>query len=246
MIGRFVLAALVVGLLAGGVLTVLQNLRLTPLILAAEVYEKVDDAKKDVAAGQSAPAPACKEGMSGMTMCPENGAAEWEPAPGLQRIGLAGVASLLAGGGFAAILAGLSLLLNVPITRANGWIWGLSGFFAVHLATGVGLAPEIPGMPVADLTLRQIWWLGTIIATSAAIYCFAIRKEFWAPFLGVILLAIPHIIGAPLAPEGETSVPPALAAEFAANALACAAIFWLVMGVLLGRFIPPIAEKFAS
>ena len=101
-------------------------------------------------------------------------------------------------------------------------------------------------MPVADLTLRQIWWVGTIIATGVAIYCFAIRKEFWAPFLGVIILAIPHIIGAPVAPEGETSVPPGLAAEFAANALACAAVFWLVMGVLLGRFLPPIIEKFES
>ena len=245
MIGRFVLAALVAGFLAGGVLMVLQNARLTPLILAAEVYEQADDAKKDAVAGQEqTAAPACKETMPGMKMCPDNGAAEWEPAPGLQRIGLAGVASLLAGGGFAAILAGLSMLLNVPITRANGWIWGLSGFFAVHLATGAGLAPEIPGMPVADLTMRQIWWVGTIIATGGAIYCFAIRKEFWAPFLGVVLLVVPHIIGAPVAPEGETSVPPGLAAEFAANALAAAAVFWLVMGVLLGRFLPPIVEKF--
>ena len=245
MIGRYVLAALVVGLIAGGVLTVLQNLRLTPLILAAEVYEKADDAKKDAAAGQTAP-PACKETMPGMKTCPDDGTAEWEPAPGLQRVGLAGVASLLAGGGFAAMLAGLSLLLNVPITRANGWIWGLSGYFAVHLATSVGLAPEIPGMPAADLLARQIWWVGTIVATGAAIYCFAIRKEFWAPFVGVVLLALPHIIGAPLAPESETSLPPALAAEFAANALACAAVFWLVMGVLLGRFLPPIVEKFES
>jgi cobalt transporter subunit CbtA len=244
-IGRYVLAALVAGLIAGGVLTVLQNLRLTPLILAAEVYEKADDAKKDTAAGQ-ATAPVCKETMPGMKMCTDNGAAEWEPAPGLQRIGLAGVASLLAGGGFAAMLAGLSLLLNVPITRTNGWVWGVSGYFAVHLATGMGLAPEIPGMPVADLLARQIWWVGTIIATGAAIYCFAVRKEFWAPFLGVIILAIPHIIGAPIAPEGETSVPPALAADFAANALACAAVFWLGMGILLGRFLPPIVEKFES
>jgi len=245
MIGRYVLAALVAGLLAGGVLTVLQNFRLTPLIQAAEVYEKTDDVKKE-AAGQAAgetAAPACKETMPGMKMCPDDGGTEWEPAPGLERIGLTGVASLLAGGGFAAILAGLSLLLNVPITRANGWVWGLSGYLAVHVATGAGLAPEIPGMPVADLLARQIWWVGTIIATGAAIYCFAIRKEYWALALGVVLLALPHIIGAPVAPEGETSVPPGLAADFAANALACAAVFWLVMGWLLGRILPSFAQK---
>ena len=237
MIGRFVLAALLAGLIAGAVLAVLQNIRLTPLILAAEVYEK-----SGAEAGQSP----CKETMPGMKMCQGDGAPEWEPAPGLQRIGLAGVASLLAGGGFAAILAGLSLLLNVPITRANGWIWGLSGYCAVHLATAAGLAPQLPGMPVAELASRQLWWLGTIVTTGAAIYCFAVRREHWAPFLGVVLLALPHIIGAPIAPLGPSSVPPALAANFAANALACAAVFWLLMGILLGRFLPPISEKFES
>ncbi len=239
MIGRFVLAALLAGLIAGAVLAVLQNIRLTPLILAAEVFER-----SDAAAEQALPV--CKETMPGIRMCREDGAAEWEPAPGLQRIGLAGVASLLAGGGFAAMLAGLSLLLNVPITRANGWIWGLSGYCAVHLATAAGLAPQLPGLPMADLALRQIWWLGTIVATGAAIYCFAVRREHWAPFLGVVLLALPHIIGAPVAPPGQSSVPPALAASFAANALGCAALFWLLMGVLLGRFLPPISEKFES
>ncbi len=234
MIGRYVLAALFAGLIAGAVLTGLQIWRLSPLISAAEVYEK--------ATAQSA----CKETMPGMKMCADDGSTEWSPAPGLPRLGFTGAASLLAGGGFAALLAGLSLLLNVPFTRVNGWVWGLCGFFSVHLATSFGLAPEIPGMPVADLASRQIWWVGTIIATSAAIYCFAIRSESWAKALGLALLLLPHIIGAPRAPDATTTVPPALAAEFAANALACAAVFWLVMGWLLGRFLPPIVEKFES
>ena len=238
MIGRYVLAAVVAGLLAGAVLTVLQVWRLSPLIATAETYETMNDPKNIPTT------PDCQEAKPGMKMCANTGTPEWEPAPGLPRIGFTGVASLLAGGGFAAILAGLSLLLNVPITRANGWIWGLSGFFAVHLATGFGLAPEIPGMPIADLLARQIWWVGTIIATGAAIYCFAIRTENVAKAIGVALLFAPHLIGAPITPEGETSVPPALAAEFAANALAAAAVFWLVMGVLLGRFLPAIAERF--
>ncbi|MDE2384415.1 MAG: CbtA family protein [Alphaproteobacteria bacterium] len=242
MIGRYVLAALAAGLIAGAVLTGVQVWRLSPLIAAAEVYEKADDAAKAAASGVAAPA--CKESMPGMKMCPDDGAREWEPAPGLPRLGFTGAASLLAGGGFALLLAGLSLLLNVPITRANGWAWGMAGFLSVHVATGLGLAPEVPGMPVTDLAARQIWWAGTIIATGAAIYCFAIRHEPWAKAVGLALLLIPHIIGAPHAPDGATTVPPALAAEFAANAIAAAAVFWLVMGWLLGRFLPPIAEKF--
>jgi predicted cobalt transporter CbtA len=57
------------------------------------------------------------------------------------------------------------------------------------------------------------------------------------PF-GVVLVALPHMIGAPQAPAGNTNVAPALAAEFAANAIAAAAVFWIVMGVLLGRLLP--------
>ncbi len=231
MIGRYVLAALVAGMLAGVLLSGIQYFRLSPLIAAAEVFEEADAAKTGEA---------CRETMPGMTMCPEDGAKVWEPAPGLERFGLASVASLIAGGGFALVLAGLSQLIGIPITRENGWIWGLLGFLSVHVATGAGLAPEVPGMPVADLLQRQIWWLGTIVATGTAIYLFTQKKAAWAIVVGIVLVALPHVIGAPLTPEGETTVPPALAADFAANAIAAAAVFWVVMGVLLGRFLPNI------
>jgi cobalt transporter subunit CbtA len=170
-------------------------------------------------------------------MCGETTDA-WEPAPGLARIGSTTVSSLIAGAGFAAILAGLSLLLNIPITTANGWIWGMMGFLAVHVATSAGLPPELPGMPVADLVQRQIWWLGTIAATGAAIYLLTQRKETWAPVLAVVLAALPHIIGAPQAAATASTLPANLASTFAANAIAAAAVFWLVMGTLLGNILP--------
>jgi cobalt transporter subunit CbtA len=226
MIGRFVLAALVAGLLAGLVLSAIQHFRLTPMILAAESAEKPESGE------------ACKETMPGMTMCHDHGEAGWEPAPGLQRLGSTTVASLIAGSGFAAILAGLSLLLNIPITRANGWIWGTMGFLTVHVATSAGLPPELPGMPVADLGARQLWWLGTIIATAASIYILTQRKEAWAPFAAVLLAALPHIIGAPeVHDHAASTVSATLASAFAANAIAAAAVFWLVMGVLLGHIL---------
>jgi cobalt transporter subunit CbtA len=231
MIGRYVLAALFAGILAGVLLSGIQYFRLSPLIAAAEVFEEANAAKTDEA---------CTETMPGMKMCGEDGAKQWEPAPGLERFGLTSVASLIAGGGFALVLAGLSQLVGIPITRQNGWVWGLLGFLSVHVATGAGLPPEVPGMPVADLLQRQVWWLGTIIATGTAIYLFTQKKAAWAIVFGVVLVAGPHLIGAPQAPHGKTTVPPALAAEFAANAIAAAAVFWVAMGVLLGRLLPHI------
>ena len=236
MIGRIVLAALIAGIAAGVVLAGIQHVRLTPIILAAEVYEKAADAAAEAAAVAKTTTQApekCVENMPGHTMC--NGdQKEWEPAEGLQRTLYTTGASMLAGGGFAALLAGLSLLLGVPITPRNGLLWGLCGFFAFTVAPSVGLPPEVPGMPIADLLSRQIWWTGTIIAAGIAIYILALKREPKWIALAIILLALPHVIGAPQPSTEETTVPAGLAAEFASNTVAASAVFWSCIGVFLG------------
>lgn len=232
MIGRIVLATLLAGMLAGLVMAGIQHVRLTPLILQGEVFEKASDPAALAIEAANAP---CVEKMPGMKMCADAGKPAWEPAEGLQRTLFTTGASLLAGAGFAAMLAGVSLLSGVPITKDNGLIWGLCGFLAVAVAPAVGLPPEVPGMPVADLLGRQIWWVGTIAATGIGIYLIAIRPEFWAKPLAVVLIALPHIVGAPIAPATPTMVPPALAGEFVATSIAAAAVFWCVMGLLLGH-----------
>ena len=229
MIGKIVLASLLAGMLAGLVLAGIQHVRITPLILIGEVYEKAAEEK-----ASSEAAPNCAENMPGMKMCAADGSKEWEPAEGLQRTAFTSAASILVGGGYAILLTGISLLIGIPITRQNGLVWGMCGFIAVALAPAVGLPPEVPGMPVADLLARQIWWFGTICATAAAIYLIAIRGEAWAKVLAVVLIATPHLIGAPLQPDTPTLVPPELAAKFVTNSLAAAAIFWCLLGWLLG------------
>ena len=243
MIGRIVLATLVAGMLAGLVLACIQHVRLTPLILQGEVYEH---ASEPAAAATSEAAKPCVENMPGMTMCSKDGGSEWEPAEGLQQTLFTTAASLLAGAGFAAMLAGVSFLSNIPITKQNGMIWGVCGFLAVAVAPSVGLPPEVPGMPVADLLSRQIWWVGTIAATGIGIYLIVIRPELWAKVSAVILIALPHIIGAPIAPEIATKVPPGLAGEFVANSIAAAAVFWCVMGLFLGYALEKYQKDIAS
>lgn len=243
MIGRIVLATLLAGMLAGLVLAGIQHVRLTPLILKGEVFEKAADPAAAAIADANKP---CAEKMAGMKMCADDGRNEWEPAEGLQRTLFTTGASLLAGAGFAAMLAGVSLLSGIPITKANGLIWGLCGFLAVAVAPAVGLPPEVPGMPVADLLNRQVWWVGTIAATGAGIYLIAIRPEFWAKLLAVVLIALPHIVGAPIAPATPTTVPPALAAEFVAASIAAAAVFWCVMGLILGHALDRFQEDLSE
>ncbi len=204
MIGRVLLAALLAGIVAGLVMGLIQHVRITPLILQAEALEHAADA------------------------------GGWSPADGWERTLSTTVATALTGAAFAVILAGLSLLTGIPVTPRNGLIWGLCAFLAATLAPAAGLPPELPGMPAGDLVARQVWWAGTIVATGAALYLIAIRPELWAKGLAVLLLALPHIIGAPEPLSHDTAVPAGLAAAYVSNVIAAAAVFWSLIGVFLG------------
>jgi cobalt transporter subunit CbtA len=161
-------------------------------------------------------------------------APEWQPADGLQRTLLTTLASVIAGAGFAAAMAGVSLLTGIAITPRNGLIWGICGFLAVTVAPGAGLAPELPGMPTGDLLARQVWWAGTIAATGVGLYLIAIRRDFKFTALAIALIALPHLIGAPQPLTHETTVPAGLAAAFVSNTIAAAAVFWCLIGSFLG------------
>lgn len=234
MIGRIVLAALIAGMAAGILMGGIQHVRITPLIAEAEVFEK---------AAEAAPAEATTHEHTAGTAAHEHEAGEWEPTDGLQRTLLTTLASVIAGAGFAGVLAGISLLTGIAITPRNGLIWGLCGFLAVTVAPGAGLAPELPGMPAADVFARQVWWVGTIAATGIGIYLVAVRREFTAIAIAIVLIALPHLIGAPQAPSHESTVPAGLAAEFAANTVAAAAVFWSLIGVFLGLALKRFAKE---
>ncbi len=164
------------------------------------------------------------------------------PADGWQRTLTTTAMTMMTGAGYAIILAGVSLLAGATINRRNGVVWGLCGFLAASLAPSAGLPPELPGMPAADVTARQIWWLFTIAATGAGLYLIALRRESWATIAAVVLIALPHIFGAPTAATHETSVPAGLAAAFASNAIAANAVMWAFIGLFLGLAM----EKFVK
>lgn len=220
MIGRVLLAALLAGIAAGLIMGIIQHVRLTPLILEAETYETAGQAH-DAAAAED-------EG--------------WKPAGGWQRTLATTATAAMTGAAFALLLAGISLVAGLPITRRNGVVWGLCGFLAVTLAPAMGLPPELPGMPAGDLVTRQIWWLGTIAATGIGLFLIATRRETWALAAAIVIIALPHLVGAPQPVSHESAVPAQLAATFVANSIAAAAIFWSLIGTFLGlainRFAP--------
>jgi cobalt transporter subunit CbtA len=219
MLRRILLTGLIAGTAAGLFAAGLQHLRLIPLIAAAEVYEAAG-AHADHQHGQQ-----------------ESGAAEWEPAPGLERTGYTVLADVLAGIGFALLLAGgvaLAGLRGYTIDARRGLIWGAAGFAVFALAPAIGLPPELPGMQAAGLAARQEWWILTAAATALGLGLVVFAGSVALRIGGALLLLAPHLIGAPAAPHGASGLPAELAAQFAIASLTTAALFWLLLGGISG------------
>src|SRR5215468_3853840 len=106
MIRRIFATALLAGLVAGLVAAGTQQLRLVPLIAAAEVFESADAAAHATAAAASADAAAGHQHMAAAEP-------EWEPEEGLERIAYTVLADVLAGIGFAFILTGAVALAGL-------------------------------------------------------------------------------------------------------------------------------------
>ncbi len=224
MIMRVLLAAIVAGMLAGAVAGAFQIWRVSPLIIAAEVYENQGDAGAAHSHDASQPA----------VHSHDDADEAWAPDDGLERMAYTLLANLIMGVGFALILAAVVMFTGRAITTQNGVMWGLAGFLAFTLAPTSGLAPELPGMPAAELVARQTWWWGTAIATGCGIALIALQDKMALKAVGAALIALPHIIGAPHPLDTDSAVPAVLAADFAANSLAMMALFWIVLGVSLG------------
>src|SRR5438552_2422253 len=180
MLRRILLTGLIAGTAAGLFAAGLQHLRLIPLIAAAEVYE---------VAGAHAEHQHSQPGAA---------AGEWEPAPGLERTGYTVLADVLAGIGFALLLAGgvaLAQARGYPIDARRGLIWGAAGFLVFALAPAIGLPPELPGMQAAGLAARQEWWLSTAAATALGLGLLVFAPQAVLRVIGAAILILPHLVG---------------------------------------------------
>ncbi|WP_457645321.1 CbtA family protein [Profundibacter sp.] len=122
------------------------------------------------------------------------------------------------------------------ITMKDALLWGIAGFASVHLMTGIGLPPELPGTPAEDIELRQLWWITTAISSALAFALFAYGRTPVFIAVGFALLLAPHLIGAPHLSEYAGLAPPELSGEYVARSLAVGMMSWVVLGLAAGYF----------
>ena len=236
MLTRILSVGLLAGLLAGLLIAALQQVTTTPLILAAETYEKSAEAS-------AAPkAPHSHHGTEAHSH--DEG---WKPGDGMPRFFFTAITTVATAVGVAFVLMAVMVIAGVPIDERRALAWAVAGFIACGLAPAAGLAPELPGSAAGDLIARQVWWVGTAIATAVALWAFLRADHHPVVRLGaIVLLLAPHFIGAPHPHELESKVPAELAAQFAALSLAVQALLWALVGVGIGLLWPKFAPKAAG
>lgn len=226
MITRALLATIFVGFFTGFLMTAVQQWRVVPLIVAAEAFEGGAPAVHQHGA--------VKSNLSLVTPAHAHGS-EAELGPlGLSRLAGTLVANLVTYSGFALVLFGISTLLGKPITLATALAWGACGWLAFHFLPAVGLPPELPGFPAAELQARQIWWVSTVILSAVGLGVLAFNSDAMLKIGALILLVLPHIYGAPQPSDIASTVPALYAAEYSVAALTASLISWLVMAFGLG------------
>ncbi|MBT3991790.1 MAG: hypothetical protein HON14_18155 [Rhodospirillaceae bacterium] len=160
-----------------------------------------------------------------------HGENSWAPQDGMERSLYTLAANMLTAIAFGLLLAAGFTLYGGSISLTQGLLWGGAGFLSFSFLPGLGLPAELPAAAAGDLLARQTWWLGTAVASSIGLAMIAFGKSNIWRASGLLLLVIPHAIGAPHAEAGAVGAsPPELAAHFVMISLFAAAFMWSVLG----------------
>lgn len=222
-----VVSALWSGLWAGLLLTAVQSIQVIPTLLQAEAYE-------EQAALTSMPNHIHADSENGQAH--QHEAEVWQPRNGWERTFFTGVANISLGVGFALLLGAASSICGGISNWRSGALWGLAGYAIFFAAPSLGLPPEVPGTAAANLKDRQLWWLMAVFDTAIGLWLLVFSKTKLNKLLGSLLLLSPHFIGAPQPEMHSSAAPAALANTFVVATAIANAIFWLILGSLMGLF----------
>lgn len=214
-------AAALAGLLAGLLLTVVQQFHVEPLLLDAERYEQAAEHLPPQQSGAHA---------------------HWQPQAGIERSLYTGGANVVMAVGFALLLGALTMLRSAPLDGRSGLLWGAAGYVVFFIAPAISLPPEVPGAHASDLGARQLWWLIAALCTATGLAVAVFARGWAVRILSVPLLIAPHLIGAPQPEVHGGTAPTELAQAFVVASAVANAVFWLALGGFFGFFHRRIAS----
>jgi len=228
MIKRIILISLISGFIGGILLTGLQFIKTVPLIHQAEIYEGNDliiYSKSHT--NINAPIKA--------TMDHEMNENVWSPKDGFQRTSFTFISNIVLAIGFSFILCAVYLFVN-NIDTKKAIIVGVVSYLTFFALPSLGLHPELPGTVAASLNDRQTWWIATVIASALGFSLLFFNKNTIIRFAGVLIIAIPHIIKAPLPNIHAGTAPYTMLQEFEYTSFITNAVFWILLSIITFLF----------
>lgn len=233
-----VFSAALSGLIVGATATAIQYAGTMPLIAKAEVYERTAEA-----APAAATLPAPHQHEAGAAPHEHHAAAAWEPEDGLERNAYTALFNVVDWFGFSLLVGGALVLFGRAASWREGLLWGLAGFAVFVIAPTLGLSPELPGIPAAALGPRQIWWLTAAASAALGLGLIAFTRSLPAAILAIVVMALPHLVGAPHLDQVKTNVPDELSRQFTQAVLLSAFVCWALVGGLTGFFYRHFASR---
>lgn len=247
MFRNIVFSAFGAGLIICIGISILQSVTTEPLIIHAEEFEGGGEGHHHAAAPAEAARPSggwiAAWAHDTSAAAAEGGEEGWGPADGFERTAYTALANLVIGVAASLILLGAMVLRGGPIDARTGLLWGVGAFFAFSLLPSLGLPPELPGTPAAEIIPRQTWWLATAALSAGGLALIAFGRETWMWALGPVLILAPHVFGAPVPPSHDVPYPGALAGEFVMAALVVSAALWLTAGTASAWLYQRIAAR---
>ena len=217
---RLILCAVVIGMAAGVVLGLTEQVTTAPIIAAAEQYETVGHAHAH--AGHAH----------------HHHDSAWAPDDGAERMVFTVIASVGAAIGFALMLLVAMCLARLlhdhRPTVGAGMLWGLAAFAWVFVAPAIGLPPELPGAAAADLTARQLWWVAAVASAGLSLWLLVFVSRAWK-WAGLALLPLPYVYGAPQPAASPAAMPDGAAGQ--ALARLHESFVWATSGTNLGLWL---------
>nr|VFK63894.1 MAG: cobalt transporter subunit CbtA [Candidatus Kentron sp. UNK]VFK70739.1 MAG: cobalt transporter subunit CbtA [Candidatus Kentron sp. UNK] len=229
---KILTVAAITSLLAGVLLSLIQQFQVIPLILEAEKYERAAGAGvgKDHFAPEQGQA---RDSMQAREHADEQ--ASWQPGQGLERNLFTALANIVVALGYALLLGAVVALRDAKLDWRFGLLWGLAGYVVFFVAPVLGMPPELPGSHSGALEHRQLWWLITILCTGAGLAFVFFNDQYITKIFGAVLIITPHVVGAPHAPA-PAIVPDELLRTFIIATITTNAVFWLALGGFYGFF----------
>lgn len=165
---------------------------------------------------------------------------EWTPVDGIERSLYTLLANFLMSLAYSMLLA-CAMVFQGASSTLKGLGWGIGAYLSIFVAPSLGLPPEIPGLEAADLSQRQSWWMLTVALTAMGLAVLAFSPRYYKG-LGLVLVVLPHLIGAPVADFHGFSHPDPVAVNmltelwhhFILQTSIANALLWLIIGSTTG------------